>query len=993
MTKTTQWIRRGLAVLATFCTVQFAATQTSSQTADTTDGKTAQAVYVYGNSLVHHLTDSDETTAPHWMAVFAKAAGTDLRLDGQWGFLRDFAQSGRPSANWRFEEVQRGWARAYRNFADVGWDSVLITPANFIQYRAPEQPYEGDNPDNYSPVTATLDVIDNLQERFGDADAVRYAIYEGWAYMGNQVRRFPPNARQLRKYQRFNTGDYHAWFEDYVDQLRAARPEVQIDLIPVASVMAQLLDGGVLEGMPSEALYSDDAPHGTATTYLLAGAITYVWLFESELPLSVALPNTIHPDVRTYWEAVRDEIHRLVLRPIEAANKGAALEQSGFSDAADSPSELAGLGLADPALSMGLSEVSDWATQHPFLNRMKTARPWVGHVDGRWGALSFEDLQDRGLVDEDGWVWGLPEEIEAIETVLFTDQPKESSGLAGRYRVTWQGSDAIELTGRARVVREAPGEIWFDYTPGDGLVGIKIRNPDPELSGNYVRDITVLSMAHIPLWNAGVLFNPDWLNVVDDLRQVRFMDWMQTNGSSQSRWDGRPLPSDFTYAWRGVPVEVMVALANQIGADPWFNMPHLAEADYMTRFATYVRDHLDPELLAHVEYSNELWNWGFEQAQWVLREGEARWGKGSDVQMQFAGMKAAEMAQIWGDVFGEAAEARLSRVIAVHTGWPGYEDGLLEAPLWQAEGNPAPVSLFEAYAVTGYFGVSLGVEEGAETVRGWLEEARAAAEAAGSAEGLQRVALREFVAERRHDGLFAKAAEALRSGDLRRMTQEYLPYHAERARKAGLDFLMYEGGSHVVGVGVEANDEALTDFFTAFSTSEELAEVYDEMLVAWRRLGGRGFNAYSDVGRPSKWGSWGHLRHLWDKTPRQDRLTAYNIDGPHWAETRDRDAFLHGGIYLGSDGRDRLEGTGKRDVLLGGDGNDILVARGRGDLLHGGAGLDRVLLPGTRADYSWERDGARVRVRAEGRDYLLTEIEAVAFEDAPALVLPLSGFL
>ncbi|MDA5558623.1 calcium-binding protein [Shimia sp. MMG029] len=989
MIDTILWIRRGLALVAMMCAAQGALAQTDANTDKTDD----QRIYVYGNSLVHHLTDSDETTVPHWMAVLAEAAGTELRLDGQWGFLRDFAESGRPSANWRLQDVERAWTRAYRNFGDVGWDTVLITPANFIQYRAPELPYEDSNPSNASPLSATLAVIDNIEGRLQDAAPVRYAIYEGWAYMGNQIDSFPPDAEQMVRYLRHNTGAYRDWFDTYMAQLRAARPEVQIDLVPVATVLTQLLDGGVLEGIPSDVLFTDDAPHGTATLYLLAGAITYVTLFEAELPLAVALPATIDPDVRTYWEAVRDEIHRLVLRPIEAEKKRIQLAQSGLSAAQDSAASLAGLGLANPALSMGLSEVKDWSTQHPFLNRMKTARPWVGHVDGRWGALNFEDLQDLGLVDDQGWIWGLPEDIEAIETVLFTDQPEESTGLAGRYRVTWTGQGAIEVTGRARVVREEANTIWFDYTPGEGLVGLRISNPDPDLSGDYIRDIEVLAMVHIPLARAGMIFNPDWLNVVDDLRQVRFMDWMQTNASTQSAWAARPATQDFTYSWRGVPVEVMVALANQIGADPWFNMPHLAEPDYITRFATYVRDHLDPELVAHVEYSNELWNWGFEQAQWVLREGEARWGNGSNVQMQFAGMKAAEMAQIWGDVYGDDADTRLRRVIAVHTGWPGYEDDLLKAPLWQAEGHPAPVDLFEAYAVTGYFGVSLGVEDGAEMVRGWLQEARATAEAAGAAEGLQRAALRSFVQARRHDGVFAKAAEALRTGDLRQMTEEYLPYHAERARAEGLDLLMYEGGSHVVGVGEEANDDALTDMFTAFSTSDELAEVYSEMLAAWRALGGQGFNGYSDVGRPSKWGSWGHLRHLWDKSPRHETLTAYNLEGAHWTEARTKDAFLHGGIYLGSDGRDRLEGTGKRDVLLGGDGNDILVARGRGDLLHGGGGLDRVLLPGTRADYRWTQEGDRVRVTAEGRDYLLTEIEAVAFEDAPALVLPLSGLL
>ncbi|MFY0619869.1 calcium-binding protein [Shimia sp.] len=979
--RTMQRIKRGMA--AAVCAVGL-----GMAAAAQTEGAQSETVYIFGNSLVHHLTDSDETTVPHWIGRLAQAAGTTFQMDGQWGFLRDFADSDTPKADWRFKEVAQGWTRQYRNFADVPWSAVVITPANFIQRQPPDRAYGGDNPDNLSPLSATLSVIDTMQEQVGP---VPFAIYEGWALMGNQVSRFPPGARQLRKYYRYNAGDYHNWFDDYVEMLRAARPDAEIDLIPVASVMAELFDGGVLDGIPAEALYSDDAPHGTATTYLLAAAITYVHLYQSELPLDIALPDSIHVDVRTYWEAVRDEIHRLVLKPEQQATAQPVSAAPAKTPAAEAP-KLAGLGLANPALAMGLEPITDWSRQQPFINRMKTARPWIGHVGEGWGGIRFEDLIDRGLLDDDGWVWGIPDDIEAVETLILTDQSEAADGMAGRYRVTWQGTGELTLTGRARVTAQAPNEIWFDYAPGDGLVGLRINATDPERVGDYIRNIVVVALPHVPLWEAGAVFNPDWLNVIDDLRLVRFMDWMQTNGSTLSAWDARPEVSDFSYSWRGAPVEVMVQLANKIGADPWFTMPHLSDAEFQTQFATYVHDHLDPGLVAYVEYSNELWNWGFEQAQWALREGEARWGKGRDVQMQFAGMKAAQNAKLWGEVFGTQSE-RLIRVLATHTGWPGYEAGLLDAPLWQAEGNRAPVNYFDAYGVTGYFGVSLGMEDGAATLRGWLDAARATAQAEGAAQGLQRAALTAYVESHKFDGVFAQAVAALRAGDLRQMTEEFWPYQAQLARDQGLHLVMYEGGSHVAGVGVQANDDVLTEFYIAFSTSEELAQLYDTLLSAWQEIGGRSFNAFTDLGRPSKWGSWGHLRHLWDTTPRHDRLAEYNTKGPHWDAARDEAAFLHGGIYLGSDGPDRLEGTGKRDVLLGAGGDDVLVARGRGDLLHGGQGSDRVVLPGVRADYRFERDGARVRAVADGRIYLLTDIEGVAFDSAPALVLPIAGLL
>lgn len=959
-------------------------------------------VYVFGNSLIHHLSDSDETTAPHWIAKLAQAAGTGFGLDGQWGFLRDFAKPEAPKANWRFKDVPRGWGRDARNFADVDWDVVMFNPANFIQYQPADTPYDGKNDDNSSPLSATLAMIDRMQT---GAAPERFVLYEGWADMAGYVARFPPNERQTAKYLRHNGGGYHDWYVAYLSQLRRARPELQIDMIPVASVISELVDGGVLFDLKAEDLYSDDAPHGTPTLYFLAGAISYVGLFQTPLPETIELPGSIHRDVRLYYDAVRDEIHRMMLRPTAASaapdstpdnarvQTAAVTGTTSFATPARQQDQ-AGLGLADPALAMGLNGISDWATQHPFINHMKTARPWIGHLPGQWGGVDAEDLAERGLLDASGWVWGFPEGIEAIETLMLTDQPEAATGLAGSYRVTWQGAGTLELSGRARVTRQAEHEIWFDYSPGDGPVGIKITVTDPKRTGDYIHDIQVVAEAHVPLFEAGAVFNPSWIAVVQDLRMVRFMDWMKTNGSDQARWQNRPQIGDFSWGWRGVPVEVMVQLANEIGADAWFTMPHLSDGDYSRRFATYVRDNLDPGLKAYTEFSNELWNWGFEQAQWALAQSEARWGRDvDDGWMQYAGMRAGEMGRIWGEVYGDQADARLVRVAATHTDWPGLEKALLQAPLWQNEGQRAPVNYLDAYAVTGYFGVEQGMDEGAPNVLQWLTDARDKAKADGRAQGLKRAALEAYVQAHLYDGVFAQIADDLRRGSLRHITEEALPYQAKVARKNGLQLVMYEGGSHVVGVGQWGNDDRLNAAFSAFSVSPELGPLYQQLLSAWRELGGQGFNAFTDVGKPSKWGSWGHLRHLWDSTPRHDVLTAYNQAGAHWVEPRAEAAFLHGGIFVGSDAGDQMQGTAKRDILLAGAGDDVLLARGRGDLLHGGAGTDRAILPGPRSDYVFERTGAQVRARAEGRLYVLTQIEAVSFADAPALVLPLGGLL
>ena len=103
---------------------------------------------------------------------------------------------------------------------------------------------------------------------------------------------------------------------------------------------------------------------------------------------------------------------------------------------------------------------------------------------------------------------------------------------------------------------------------------------------------------------------------------------------------------------------------------------------------------------------------------------------------------------------------------------------------------------------------------------------------------------------------------------LKQLLQDTLPYQAAVARNLGLDLVMYEGGSHVVGYGPAVEDAELTEFFIALNFSDEMGLLYQRLLSGWAGLSKAPFNAFVDVYRPNKWGSWGALRHLWDDNPR-----------------------------------------------------------------------------------------------------------------------------
>lgn len=669
-----------------------------------------------------------------------------------------------------------------------------------------------------------------------------------------------------------------------------------VKLLPAGQAMARLDDAiqaGTMPGLASiRDVFADDI-HPNATGFYFLALLQYAVL-TGENPSG--LPHRLKdrwgkpypapaPELATRlqdiaWAAAQGGSLRTAALPAAPA----ALPQDPVLPMLNASPAAAAPGLAEPParqpVAINLAGIADWSTQAPFLDHFKTARPWIGHLPGQWGGSDHGDLQAAGYLDPDGWPTAIPPELGSIGTVILTDLPQEAVSLKGRYVLRFEGKGIVEVSGRAENVRYGQGEVRFDYTPGPGPVEIRIQRMGRD--GGYVRNITVVKEEHLEAFDGGALFNPLWLERLEGFAALRFMDWMDTNDSAQTGWEDRPLPQDYTWALKGVPAEVMLALANRLGADAWFTMPHMADDSYVRQFARLTEQELKTDLRAYAEYSNEVWNWQFQQAAWADAQAQARWG-GDGLWMQFYGGRAAEVAQIWTEVFGPDSE-RLVRVISSQTGWLGLEEQVLTAPLWKAEraDRLAPAAYFDAYAVTGYFGGILGLEDRAGQVRAWIAASRDQARADAAERGLTGAAAAEFTGRHQYDAASAQAGAELRdgliSGDsadtLADLLGRVLPYHAGVAQKHGLEMIMYEGGSHVTGIGPMVEDDALTGFFTHFNYTPEMGALYRELLAGWRALGGSLFTAYADVGVPGKWGSWGALRTLSDANPRWDALEA-----------------------------------------------------------------------------------------------------------------------
>ncbi len=527
--------------------------------------------------------------------------------------------------------------------------------------------------------------------------------------------------------------------------------------------------------------------------------------------------------------------------------------------------------MTNRSLGIGLGGLSEYSTQIPFLDAFKTAKAWITQCsEGEPGCSDPWDTneQDKLNLDANGWVKSLPKPgsgatYTRVATLLFRDIPGMFP--TGKYVVLYEGEGKITYGFEAQKIdsQSKPGRDVINVSGGSGGIWIQITETDPKGNGNYIRNIRVVPEKYEKTY-ATQIFNPVWLDKIKGFQALRFMDWMATNNSTQKNWENRPKPKDYTWTTKGAPVEIMVALANRLKADPWFNMPHMATDDYIKKFAQYVKDNLDPQLKAYVEYSNEVWNWQFQQAQYAKEQGEAQWGQDvGDAWMQFNGMKAAQVCDIWKKQVFKGASKRVFCVIGAHTSWKGLEEPLLNAPKWVAQGNEPPYKHgINGIAIAGYFSGDLGKPQNADKVLSWSKE---------------------------RDGGFSKVFKQLKDGSLLGKddcvanTIKDFEYFSKVAKSKGLQMVAYEGGSHIVGVeGAEGNDE-LTKYLIAVNKRPEMYEVYKVLLNAWKRNGGTLFNHFVDVGAPSKWGSWGALESVNQKgSPRYNALIDFMKSNPTW---------------------------------------------------------------------------------------------------------------
>ncbi|MEM8887887.1 MAG: T9SS type A sorting domain-containing protein [Bacteroidota bacterium] len=263
-------------------------------------------LFVFGHSLIDHRppaipTPSDETTVLHWMQDIAAEAGYGFAAGGQYGFLPQHDNLP-PISQWGYDQVPGVWDMDVEPFSAAEINTVMLTVANFIQYQPAHLPHPIDNSTTVLQSTETIfDWVDQ------EEDSVRFYIYANWPEMDLQ-NAFPPNlpqASEILEFHNQTTGSFLDWWVDYQDRILLSRPQFQVRLIPVGPIISKILRDRLPGQIPFDELYEDSDPHGRASLYFLAGMISYMAIYEEEVPASYMPSTIVHPVIRDSLASIR----------------------------------------------------------------------------------------------------------------------------------------------------------------------------------------------------------------------------------------------------------------------------------------------------------------------------------------------------------------------------------------------------------------------------------------------------------------------------------------------------------------------------------------------------------------------------------------------------------------------------------------------------------------------------------------------------------------
>jgi hypothetical protein len=510
---------------------------------------------------------------------------------------------------------------------------------------------------------------------------------------------------------------------------------------------------------------------------------------------------------------------------------------------------------ANSPLGINLNFVSYYDPEQPFLNMFKTTgitqstpTAWSTRTTGN----NVETHEEQYLqLDSDGYPTSLKvgasdpnsQLFGQVCTLILNDlgNSNEGTGLpyrAGQYVILYDGNGTISVSDDGSMVSTSPGRDVFNVAhPSHNGVYICITSSTP---GNYVRNIRVVKAEEESLLDAGQIYTPAFLGLLQNFRVIRAMQWlkMDENPGPTGNWAQRPLMSNAGWgSYLGVPVEAVVDLCNAVSADCWLNIPISADDNYINQMATLVHQQLGSTQKVYVELSNEVWNSGYPQYQYAINQGLAQWPSNTNAVLanrNWYGMRTAQMCDIWAQVWG-SDDSRVHCVLGAQAAVTWTATDSLNCPLWTQA--PCYKHHVTDVAIAPYFNFWSGVPSTWSS----LDES---------------TVLNDIFTQFSSGGVIPGAI----TGGALAQTSSWEAAYKTALAPYGLPFIAYEGGQSLVGM----NNSALVSAYIAANRDPRMATAYTTALSNWKANGGETYVLFNDIYSPGTFGEWGALESFMD---------------------------------------------------------------------------------------------------------------------------------
>ncbi len=328
-------------------------------------------------------------------------------------------------------------------------------------------------------------------------------------------------------------------------------------------------------------------------------------------------------------------------------------------------------------------------------------------------------------------------------------------------------------------------------------------------------------------------------------------------------WTNRALPSNAFWDLKdGVPLEIIVALCNQLQANCQLNVPLMYSDSDIAAMAQLVMlgtnmqsgySGLSPPLTASFELSNEVWNSAFVQYDIAASLGGITWPASAPSGGNYAwnrnyfGMRTAQMAKDLQAAAGGALFARVIPVLGAQAAATHSAISALQTSYWS--GGPASNYPIKAIAIAPYWGNNPSPSDCAAMT--------------GQKDG----GLADFFATLTgQTGASGHTYTSVPSGGYLAQAEGWIKsYTGIMSGYPSMNLIAYEGGQnfYATASGTCAGWPALV---IAAERDARMGSAYTHYLAAWQSdVGGTGanvMNLYNDVYPPSQYGAWGLLESV-----------------------------------------------------------------------------------------------------------------------------------